>query len=823
MPASNIKVFLRVRPCAKPSPNVQTNLEQGSLTFELDRQSLDGEVNNVKTTHAFRFDGILGMQVSQEEVLNIIGKPVIDDVLNGVNGTIFAYGQTGSGKTFTMTGGAQRYADRGLIPRTLAYMFECFRKSQTRYKMYISYMEIYDDKGYDLMRENNSSTKLEDLPKVILREDDDGNSHLRNLSVNAAATEEDALNLLFEGDTNRAVAETPMNDASTRSHCLFIIWVESTTPGSDVVRRSKLHLVDLAGSERVSQTGVEGKLLKEAKAINLSLHYLERVIVALHARAKGEQRHVPYRDSMMTSVLRDSLGGNCRTTMVACIAMEPSNIPESISTCRFAQRVAQIQNNAKVNEELDPTLLIARLKREVLELKQEVLIARGSADGRGEEPLTAEDVEQCRALVLQYVSRVADPNEPFVCGSVERLRTSFRLLRDLCNGASISSSVAGGTGRADPAAQVLLEAEAKKLRLEIAQRDQEISVIMQMVSKQRNTEGQPFIRSTPAAGAPGGATGGPPPREFLDGSNAAFARPAATQDKLRPVEAERPARAASSATAAESLSAERLPSAPRSAPSAPPRARAQPRPGERDAPPAALPPSADAATLLLDQEKAFQVFRQSVYRPPESFEENKNLLKERIAQAKGIGDEANAIRAGINQAKTRLERLRTERAMTAAGYDDAPPSEDGPEEVAEVQEIDRLKTAYRETTAELRRVKSEVEMIQRLLEQNRTRMQKEFEAWFAALRKQAKLDALDEETKRELYEKVTAVSGTPMAGTVTLAASKRPDNLQQAAAFAATPRPLPLALKSKTLTGDTRTDDDIAAYYAAMGELAARN
>merc|ERR1719367_2200541 len=127
----------------------------------------------------------------------------------------------------------------------------------------------------------------------MLREDDDGNIHLRNLSVNTAATEEDALNLLFLGDTNRVVAETPMNDASTRSHCLFIIWVDSMKAGSDVVRRSKLHLVDLAGSERVSKTGVEGKLLTEAKAINLSLHYLERVIVALHARVKDKQAHVP--------------------------------------------------------------------------------------------------------------------------------------------------------------------------------------------------------------------------------------------------------------------------------------------------------------------------------------------------------------------------------------------------------------------------------------------------------------------------------------------------------------------------------------------------
>eukprot|EP00971_Amphidinium_carterae_P081934 1620969-Amphidinium_carterae.1 len=303
-------VYLRVRPSGKPSPSFQLPQEaDGSVTFELENPTPDREVHNMKTTHKFRFDGILRMPATQEEVFNMVAKPVIDDVISGVNGTIFAYGQTGSGKTFTITGGAERYADRGLIPRTITHMFDAFRKSEAKSQMYISYLEIYNDAGYDLLRDD-AAQKLEDLPKVTLREDEDGNIHLRNLSVNMAGSEEDALNLLFMGDTNRVVAETPMNDASTRSHCLFIIWVDSTKPGSDVVRRSKLHLVDLAGSERVSKTGVEGSLLKEAKYINLSLHYLEQVIVALHERTKGARSHVPYRNSMMTSVLRDSLGIN---------------------------------------------------------------------------------------------------------------------------------------------------------------------------------------------------------------------------------------------------------------------------------------------------------------------------------------------------------------------------------------------------------------------------------------------------------------------------------------------------------------------------------
>ncbi|MEQ2211704.1 Kinesin- protein 6, partial [Xenoophorus captivus] len=125
-------------------------------------------------------------------------------------------------------------------------------------------------------------------------------------------------------------------------------------PGSATLRRSKLHLVDLAGSDRVSKTGLDGVLLTEAKYINLSLHYLEQVIIALSEKNRS---HIPYRNSMLTSVLRDSLGGNCMTTMIATIAVDKRNLDESISTCRFAQRVALIKNEAVLNEELDPALV----------------------------------------------------------------------------------------------------------------------------------------------------------------------------------------------------------------------------------------------------------------------------------------------------------------------------------------------------------------------------------------------------------------------------------------------------------------------------------
>nr|XP_014347634.1 PREDICTED: kinesin-like protein KIF6 [Latimeria chalumnae] len=264
---------------------------------------------------------------------------VADSVLAGYNGTIFAYGQTGSGKTFTITGGAERYSDRGIIPRTLSYLFQHFQKDSSKvYTTHISYLEIYNECGYDLLDPRHEASKLEDLPKVTIMEDPDQNIHLKSLSLQQAANEEEALNLLFLGDTNRMIAETPMNQASTRSHCIFTVHISSREPGSATIRRAKLHLVDLAGSERVAKTGVGGQLLTEAKYINLSLHYLEQ---------------------------------------------------ESISTCRFSQRVAMIKNEAVLNEEIDPRLVIIRLKKEVQSLKDELAMVTG--EKRSEE-LTQEEL-----------------------------------------------------------------------------------------------------------------------------------------------------------------------------------------------------------------------------------------------------------------------------------------------------------------------------------------------------------------------------------------------------------------------------------------------
>ena len=201
------------------------------------------------------------------------------------------------------------------------------------------------------------------------------------------------------GDTNRAVAETTMNATSSRSHCVFTASLESRPVGAATLRRSKLHLVDLAGSERVSKTGASGNTLNEALCINTSLHFLEMVIVALQERERKGRLHIPYRNSMLTSVLRDSLGGNCKTVMVATMHPGLAHTDESISTCRFAQRVAKVTNVAEINEEVDQAALIEKLKQENRKLREE----GGMADDAAEVQLGPEELASLHAALRAFV------------------------------------------------------------------------------------------------------------------------------------------------------------------------------------------------------------------------------------------------------------------------------------------------------------------------------------------------------------------------------------------------------------------------------------
>ncbi|VDP16496.1 unnamed protein product [Schistosoma margrebowiei] len=364
--------------------------------------------------------------------------------------------------------------------------FECTRNTQqdevvcNRKEFYnFQFDAIFDTKvGQDQV--------FNDVAKrvTLFEHTEAGTIHLKNLSIHSASTTDEALNLLFMGDTNRIIAETPMNEASTRSHCIFTIHITSRPHGSSVIRRSKLHLVDLAGSERVYKCGLDGTLLTEAKYINLSLHYLEQVIIAL---AEKQRTHVPYRNSMMTMMLRDSLGGNCMTSMIATCSIEQENLQETISTCRFAQRVALIKNEITLNEEQDPYLTINHLKSEIEHLKAELAFATGIEK---DATLNAEDKEKCEKLIQEFLNTPSTNEEVCVpapiLSNIHMINFGFSVMhafywKNIKKFESIKASAKQVVVPSLPNATK----EANQLREILAQRDHEIRVLIKLLKQQK--------------------------------------------------------------------------------------------------------------------------------------------------------------------------------------------------------------------------------------------------------------------------------------------------------------------------------------------------
>lgn len=288
------------------------------------------------------FDRVFQSNTSQELVYNSCARAIVKDVLEGYNGTIFAYGQTSSGKTHTMEGKLHDPDGMGIIPRIVQDIFNYIYSMDENLEFHIkvSYYEIYLDKIRDLL----------DMSKINLSVHEDKNRvpYVKGCTERFVCSPEEVMDTIDEGKSNRHVAVTNMNEHSSRSHSIFLINVKQENTQTEQKLSGKLFLVDLAGSEKVSKTGAEGALLDEAKNINKSLSSLGNVISAL---AEGNV-YIPYRDSKMTRILQDSLGGNCRTTIVICCSPSSYNEAETKSTLMFGQRAKTIKNTVCVNVEL---------------------------------------------------------------------------------------------------------------------------------------------------------------------------------------------------------------------------------------------------------------------------------------------------------------------------------------------------------------------------------------------------------------------------------------------------------------------------------------
>lgn len=332
---SNIRVMCRFRPLNESEEKIGSKVMVKFPTDEKEDTCIVGG-------KCYVFDRVFRPDSTQEMVYNATAKEIVEDVLCGYNGTIFAYGQTSSGKTHTMEGKLNCDKLQGIIPRIVQDIFNHIyaMDSELEFQIKISYFEIYMDKIRDLL----------DVSKVNLSVHEDKNRvpYVKGATERFVTTPEEVFEVIDEGKSNRHIAVTNMNEHSSRSHSVFLINVKQENKETDKKLSGKLYLVDLAGSEKVSKTGAEGAVLEEAKNINKSLSALANVISAL-ADAKP---YVPYRDSKLTRILQESLGGNARTTIVICCSPASYNESESKSTLQFGQRAKTVTNVVVVNEEL---------------------------------------------------------------------------------------------------------------------------------------------------------------------------------------------------------------------------------------------------------------------------------------------------------------------------------------------------------------------------------------------------------------------------------------------------------------------------------------
>ena len=364
---NNIKVYCRFRPVNEVEsgllatgvgwlvPSISDNI----VTIDTHKSAHQGP--------SFSFDKIFDISTQQESVYEAVGKGIVNDVIGGYNGTIFAYGQSGSGKTFTMYGNedSDDQSMKGLIPRIVEDVFNYVQTTDdnVKFQIKLSVFQIYKEVIYDLLT-GEKDLKIKENPIKGIYVEGLSEVYLTNIQ-----DFEDYSNLAQQ---NRIVSGTKLNQYSSRSHSIMILEVTQTFTKENLIKKGTLNLVDLAGSEKVSKTGAVGETLEEAKKINLSLSALGNVIHAL----TSSQEHIPYRDSKLTRILQESLGGNFKTSLIITCSPHSFHLEETLSSLQFAQRAKTIKNKVKVNIKLsydELQSIINKLKKKLMIANEEIM------------------------------------------------------------------------------------------------------------------------------------------------------------------------------------------------------------------------------------------------------------------------------------------------------------------------------------------------------------------------------------------------------------------------------------------------------------------
>lgn len=375
----NIQVVVRCR----PFNTMERKSSHGVIDCDQGRKEVlvrTGGMNDKASRKTYTFDMVFGPAAKQIDVYRSVVCPILDEVIMGYNCTVFAYGQTGTGKTFTMEG--ERSPDEqftweedplaGIIPRTLHQIFEKLSENGTEFSVKVSLLEIYNEELFDLL------SPSEDVTERLQLFDDPRNKRgvvVKGLEEVTVHNKDEVYQILERGSAKRRTASTLMNAYSSRSHSVFSVTIhmkEITMDGEELVKIGKLNLVDLAGSENIGRSGAVDKRAREAGNINQSLLTLGRVITALVEK----RPHVPYRESKLTRILQDSLGGRTRTSIIATVSPSSSNMEETLSTLEYASRAKNIMNKPEVNQKLTKRTLIKEYTEEIERLKRDLAATR---------------------------------------------------------------------------------------------------------------------------------------------------------------------------------------------------------------------------------------------------------------------------------------------------------------------------------------------------------------------------------------------------------------------------------------------------------------
>lgn len=476
----NVQVLLRCRPSNEEE--VRINAPQVILCNEVRREVT---VASKLIDRTFTFDKVFGPQAQQKDLYDQAIFPIVNEVLEGFNCTIFAYGQTGTGKTYTMEGVARKSrnagelpTEAGVIPRAVEQIFHTLEKQNAEYSMKVTFLELYNEEITDLLAPEDISRTSDERQRkpLALMEDGKGGVLVRGLEEEVVYSANEIFSLLERGSSKRRTAETLLNKQSSRSHSIFSILIhikESSLGGEELIKCGRLNLVDLAGSENVSRSGAREGRAREAGEINKSLLTLGRVITSLVEHLG----HVPYRDSKLTRLLRESLGGKTKTCIIATIGPSLQCLDETLSTLDYAYRAKSIKNKPELNQKVMKSALIKDLHMEIEKLKAEVLAAREKngiylprdryLQEEAEKKAMSDKVEQMEAEILAKDKQVAET------------QSSLESQEELCT--SLSSKLEATQNKLEQSESDLANAREKigEAQYSIKERDYIISKLQQ--------------------------------------------------------------------------------------------------------------------------------------------------------------------------------------------------------------------------------------------------------------------------------------------------------------------------------------------------------